>query len=185
MHLVDLDTLLALRAHGAEALEAAAALGHLLDADDIGALLGALQGRHEAGDASTDHDDVAIFRGRNLVSGDLAILEAHWAARARAGGLLHGHPAGLAREAIGALGRGTLFGSHRHARTAQGSHRARGDAHGAGAAQEIAPGYASLLHGSSFSPRTPLTGSPDTSDPSFPSLPHGPYTVKLAVQCAS
>ena len=47
---------------------------------------------------------------------------------------------------------GSLFGGNGHTSAAEGGHGARSNANGASAAQEIAPRYASFLHGSSFSP---------------------------------
>lgn len=153
VHLVDLGALLALGVDSAEALEAAATSGHLLHADDAGAFLGALKRRHETGDAGTNHHKIAILGGGQLVGGNLAILKAHRPARTGAGRLPYGHPGGVARKAVGVLaGFGGLLGGNGHASAAEGGHGARSNANGASAAQEIAPRYASFLHGSSFSP---------------------------------
>ena len=165
--------------HFAETLEAGAAAGHLLDADDIGALLGRLETRHKAADAGTHDHDLMILGGRDLIGGDGVGHKGDGATRAGAGRLLHGNPGRL----VGQLGDGRhgTFGLIGHGRghpgsgTAGQSEGSCGDAHGAGTAQEVATGYVRSLHSSSF--------ASDSQHESFylvcSNTLHGLYIVKF------
>ena len=84
--LVDLGALLALGACGAEALEAATALGHLLEKQHVGAHVGGLECGDEAADASAHDDDVEVLGACDLVVGNGAGLKGDGAARAGASG---------------------------------------------------------------------------------------------------
>ena len=93
----DVQALLALCVHGAEALETGATAGHFLDADHIGALLGRLQTRHESADAGAYHYDVVVFGRRDAVGGNGLGLKGDGATGAGAGHLLDGNPGRLVR----------------------------------------------------------------------------------------
>ena len=82
--LVDLGAFLALGACGTEALEAAAALGHLLEKQHVGTHVGGLERGDEATDASAHNDDVEVLGARDFVVGNAAGLKCDGAARAGA-----------------------------------------------------------------------------------------------------
>ena len=95
--LVDLGALLALGTGGAEALEAAATLGHLLKQQYVGAHVGCLERGDEAADASAHDDDVEVLGARDFAVGNGARLKSDGAARAGAGG----HAGRLGHDAVG------------------------------------------------------------------------------------
>ena len=67
--------LLELRAHRAETLPRRASLGHLLQRDDLRALLGRLQTAHQPADAGADDENLALLGRADLRFGDITILE--------------------------------------------------------------------------------------------------------------
>ena len=151
-HLVDLGALLALRPHGAEALEAAAALRHLLDADDFRALFGCLEAGHEPGDTRAHHHDVAILGRSDVARDDVAVFEADRPARPRAGRLLHRHKRRLARKLpirVHRFGDGSIVGEG-DARRAQRPQRTSRKARQADPLQERATRYVVLSHSPSL-----------------------------------
>ena len=160
---LNVKPLLTLRIHRPKRLEASATEGHLLDTDDVGALVCRLQTRHKPTDASSHHDDVVILRRCDLVGRNGVGDKGDRAARAGTSCLLHGNPGCL----IGQLGDGRhrplplrscrRRGSSRSSSQRQGS---RGRTDNAGTAQEVATRYTRSLHSSSFDYRTLRNGLP-------------------------
>ena len=91
--LVDFGAFLALRVHGAEALEAGASASHLFKNKHVCAQVGSLQAGDKATNAGTNDNDVEVFGALNFVCGDFARFKGDWAAGAGARGLARRHKA--------------------------------------------------------------------------------------------
>ena len=88
---IDDDALLLLEGGlgGTEALPGGAALGHLLDHEDLRTLLGGFETRHDAADAGADDEHLGVGGGYDFVIADGAVFEGHRSVGAGAFGVAH------------------------------------------------------------------------------------------------